>query len=427
MVSVTATPATLTEPPHRDERMERLFAPLGWSHFLSQHWQQRFVHLQRDPIQGFGDLPGFEDVDFLIAAHGGRADFPISVIGSHLDRGVPEELRSSHPAHWTPAKVYERLAQGATVRIGNMARYFPAVNDLAVLFESQLQTDAHINLYLTPRRARAFAAHFDNHDVFIMQLAGRKRWQLFEQAEQWPLEVVYRGRLDWLRQLQDSATAYPPARGGELQADRVLTAGDLLYVPRGQVHQVHTLDDEPSLHLTIATPVVTWYEVCVQALRGASMLTPDLRATVPVDFATRPQAVDEACLDTVIAALRDSLDTTLLRATLATMGRDFIRSRRGHWRGTATSIEASGEVKSNSVLRVRPALLYHVHREPAQLLLSFWGRVIPIPIRCESMLDHVLMHQVFRPCELPTHLGEQSRLVFTQALVQQGFIELAGG
>ena len=37
-----------------------------------------------------------------------------------------------------------------------------------------------INAYITPPQNRGFAAHYDVHDVFVLQIAGRKTWRIHE-------------------------------------------------------------------------------------------------------------------------------------------------------------------------------------------------------------------------------------------------------
>lgn len=409
----------------RQWHFDDLLAPHGSALFEANYWQQQALHIARNNPDFFTSLVSTDDVDFLIATHGGKPDFAISVIGSRCGTGVPPELRSSNRLHWTPDNVYQRLAQGATIRIGNIARYMPAIGLLVKTFESQLQTDITINLYYTPSGSRAFEAHYDNHDVFILQVAGCKRWKLYQQAEQAPVEVVHRGRLEWLRQaLPEPGSGLPTAVAGESQ-DIILKAGDLLYVPRGRVHQVSTLDDSPSLHLTVAAPVVTWYEVCVHALMGVLDKSPELRAALPVTFATDPDAISPDDCQRISRAVATHITSDSLKTAIENMGRQFIFSRRGHWHNAISNSDAINGLHLQSRLQRQSALLYRLEREPGRVLLIFWGQVLPIPIRCDDMLQHILQADTFSPAELPTRLDDESRLVFCHSLLEKGFITLA--
>ena len=408
------TPATWT--------LDALFAPLGWQRFLDEAWQRRPWRIARGDRGFFSPLCAIDEVDFLIAANAGREDFALSVMGRRLDDALPEALRGGAHGRWTPAKVYERLAEGATIRIGNTVRHLPNVARLAAAFEAGLQTDVKINLYYTPRRSQAFEAHYDNHDVFIVQIAGAKRWRLYHEAERWPVEVVHRGRLEWYDLQTAIGYARPPRLDEDAAEDVVLEAGDLLYVPRGHVHRVCTLDDAPSLHLTVATPVVTWYEVCVHALLSAFRRSDALREALPPDFATAPGRIDPARFDAVAAALAAQVDGDALRLAVAEMGRRFLLSRRDHWQGMADALEDRETLAIDQPLRLRPHLLWTIDREPTRLIVHYRGHRLPVPIRCESMLRHILAGDTFRPSTLPTHLDDESRLVFCRAALQHGLI-----
>ena len=44
------------------------------------------------------------------------------------------------------------------------------------------------NAYATPAGAQGFAVHHDTHDVFVLQVAGEKRWLVYEPALELPLK-----------------------------------------------------------------------------------------------------------------------------------------------------------------------------------------------------------------------------------------------
>ena len=92
-------------------------------------------------------------------------------------------------------------------------------------------------MFISRRHAGAgLAPHFDDHDAFILQLEGSKEWRLYGFAAEQPL----RGR-----HFDIDASLL-----GEPSQTLCLEAGDLLYVPRGLVHQAHATDTS-SLHLTL--------------------------------------------------------------------------------------------------------------------------------------------------------------------------------
>jgi hypothetical protein len=95
------------------------------------------------------------------------------------------------------------------------------------------------NAYLSVGGRGTFGKHWDTHDVFAIQLLGRKRWQVF--APTFPLPLAMHGS-------RGSGHTCPASPG--LDCD--LEPGDVLYVPRGWWHYAIPYA-EPSLHLSVGT------------------------------------------------------------------------------------------------------------------------------------------------------------------------------
>ena len=65
--------------------------------------------------------------------------------------------------------------------------------DLGAALAQPLQ----VNAYLTPPGNQGFATHYDTHDVFVLQVDGRKRWRIHPPVLPDPLErQPWGGRAD---------------------------------------------------------------------------------------------------------------------------------------------------------------------------------------------------------------------------------------
>ena len=111
--------------------------------------------------------------------------------------------------------------------------------------------DGVVNLaiFLAPAGYGAFGAHFDNLDVYAVQLHGKKIWNLGSEASL----PRYKANLEDGHKLLDRS--------------EVLSVGDLLYVPRGLPHSVQACGSEFSLHVSIALNPVKWADVLQGALK----------------------------------------------------------------------------------------------------------------------------------------------------------------
>jgi hypothetical protein len=205
-----------------------------------------------------------------------------------------------------------------------------------------------------------------------------------------------------------------------------LAAGDMLYVPRGHVHEVVT-GKEASLHLTVAAPVVTWYEVAVQALLAAARRSPALRSALPPGFATDPALRSEAAraAPQLVEELRIHLRADDLAESLARMADLFVHSRDGDWQGAAEDAMRAATVGAETELEIRPGLACTAREAGPDLFLLFAGRVARLPIRVATMIDHILAARRFRVADLPTQLDDESRIVLARALVEKGLLTFA--
>lgn len=93
----------------------------------------------------------------------------------------------------------------------------------------------------------SFGNHWDTHDVFAVQLIGKKRWKIYSPTEPNPL---YR----------NSSVGKEDQCQSEPMMDIMLEPGDIFYLPRGWWHEV-TASGEETFHLAIGTypPYVTDY------------------------------------------------------------------------------------------------------------------------------------------------------------------------
>ncbi|MDH6131284.1 hypothetical protein P3T37_000653 [Kitasatospora sp. MAA4] len=208
--------------------------------------------------------------DFLVRSHGkehrlfrgeperfaGYFDWGVlqDILSSHTLRSpqlrlvqqkkpLPEHayLRSAPPrrdrsrTHIDPDRFTSALRDGHTLALRYVDELHPPLRTLACGYEQVLGADFEFNLYASWRPVQGFGVHRDDHDVFVHQLAGEKRWQIFAPTPE---------PLGYAEELGMTADALTPVD------DLVLTAGDLLYLPRGFWHAPQTAGSAPSLHLT---------------------------------------------------------------------------------------------------------------------------------------------------------------------------------
>ncbi len=185
---------------------------------------------------------------------------------------------SSSASKMTPDKMIWKLySQGYTLQVFQPQRWSPQLARVVQLLESAFGSLVGCNAYLTPPASQGLAPHWDDVDVFILQLEGRKDWNLFLLPDDQSLPRDYSKDLD----INDL---------GEPDLRVTLNPGDLLYFPRGVIHYATTSSSLPSHHLTISMyQHQSWFDfmsiAIPHALQNALSSDVAFRKGLPVNFA----------------------------------------------------------------------------------------------------------------------------------------------
>lgn len=158
---------------------------------------------------------------------------------ARLGRPLPLEMVSlqSRPkgGEWvSPEAIHNLCHQGASLVFNSIERQIPAIAALNAMIERYFRCETITNAYVSFNRDSAFKAHFDPHNVLILQLYGRKRWWCYGQMDTYPL----------------TGKTFADDQLPEAEWEGVLEPGDILFVPRGDVHRA-CVEDSNSVHLTV--------------------------------------------------------------------------------------------------------------------------------------------------------------------------------
>jgi hypothetical protein len=362
--------------------------------FAERVWGQDASLSTREQLpQGFSDLFDLGAVDHLVSRQGLRTPFlrvaknGQTYASGRFTRGGGVGATINDQVD--DAALARLFADGATIVLQALHRTHSPIVDFAQALAADLGHPVQVNAYVTPPQAQGFSDHYDVHDVFVLQVAGEKRWFIREPVLRHPTRDQ-----PWT----DRRGAVERAAQREPLLDVVLRPGDALYLPAGYLHAAQALG-ETSAHLTVG--VHTWTRGHLLAEILAQLQTVEsLREPLPLGI----DVTDPASLGLELAETVDSL-----RAVLPDVSAGDIAERlryaaasavRAEPVGPMAQAQALGGLDLWSPLRWRRHLRAHFQRTGAELVVRTDETTLRVPAAAEPALRRLLAGETLTVAQL---------------------------
>jgi len=310
-------------------------------------------------------------------------------------------------------RLLDLFVDGHTLVLQGLHRVWPALVDFAGQLVTDLGHPVQVNAYVTPSQSQGFSAHYDTHDVFVLQVAGEKRWRIHEPVLPSPLRDQ-----PWT----DHRAAVARRATGEPVIDTVLRPGDCLYLPRGYLHAAEALGGV-TCHLTVGVHPVTRHDL-LRVLVDLVADDADLRASLPFGVDVAEPALVQPDLDATVAALLARIRSVTAADVSAALATARLGGRRPAPLGPLAQAEALRTLTPETVLAVRPHLdhvLVDDGSDGAAVSLVLPGRRIGLEAASAKALRALLEGARLRVDELPG-LGPDDAVTLARRLVREGVV-----
>ena len=371
--------------------------------FLDEIWGATHYHVKRS-CAGYFDslLPASSAIEELLEL------FRRESSTVHLMRGKDRQTGSDSyrlvDGSLDLVRIRNDFADGYTIILGGVERFVRAIASLAHSIEAELNFPIQVNAYITAPASQGLVPHYDDHDIFILQIQGSKIWHLYDGPDVPPREL----------QKENRAVAID---GLPLLTDLCLEVGDVLYLPGGRVHAAET-NSEPSAHLTVGLHPPTVLTLAIAALNSLSFSDDRLNARLP------PRHLDDAdARATLGVLLRDAVRTVEDPRAIAG-GLDALADilvRRGQCPPVGQASNALA-IDGQTVVRKYQPLYSRVTAVNDGVTLQFAQLSIPASSDHKAAMLFVSgSTEPFRVCDLPgLRAAQQTELART--LIVSGFL-----
>lgn len=319
--------------------------------FAADYWGRAALYSPASELpSAYADLLDADSVDELISERGLRTPFlRVAKAGTTVPDKTftgPGGVGAGIADQVSDDQLVRLFADGSTLVLQALHRVWPPIIALCQQLAAELGHPVQANAYVTPPQNQGFSNHYDVHDVFVLQIQGRKRWQVHAPVLEAPLRDQ-----PW----SDRRRAVEQRAREEPLIEAVLSPGDCLYLPRGFLHAATALGGV-STHLTLGVHSWTRFamaeQLMQQALRSAAT-RPDVRHSLPlgVDFA------DTASLRSDVELARRALVDALEHADVDQLAQTLRRHHRGTQRaapvGPLRQLRDSGSITTDTALVLR--------------------------------------------------------------------------
>jgi len=301
---------------------EWLISPVEPKKFFSKLWEKKPLMVRRKCADYNAGWFSTSELDLILRKNSLLFGENIDVV-TYSRNGKRETHNPEGRAH--ASVVWDHYQQGCSVRLLNPQTYSSRCWKMLSTLQEFFGCFVGANVYLTPPGSQGFAPHYDDIEAFVLQLEGQKRWRLYDPRT--PDEVLPRV----------SSQNFEQDELGECILDVVLEPGDLLYFPRGVIHQAVTQDENHSLHITVSTyQKTTWADLfekmIPQTLAAAAEEDVEFRKGLPIGYlnhlgiGNQDRESDQrmSFLKTVSKLFDKLKETALVDASVDQMAKDFL-------------------------------------------------------------------------------------------------------
>jgi hypothetical protein len=388
-----------------------LIAPLSSDDFFANYWEKTFMHLH-GKADRFSRYFSSRDIDTWWTSV--RSGLPDSIVIT-APEGAETRTERYRPQEVRVDIAYVALTRGSSLILNHMEDW-PSLLGIVKALGREFHADVGVNAYLTPKGARTFPIHTDEHDALILHLEGEKVWHLHE------FSLLQVG-LSQKKNLTFSKEWYHRTETPELAEIR-LKPGDLLYIPRGMPHYA-VAQDTASLHLTVSITPLYWIDFLKIAAENAAIYSQEIRSALPPGF-IHDEKICEGMRSHFHEVMRAFQEVTSFDEVLAAVKRNRVSFQGyppdGHF---AQLLEPEELTLDSEVERRRDVLCVVAEtfdRERNQKMAIWFGDQHVIgPMHLRRALEFVRDNPRFRASEIPG-LDEKGQLTLARRLLMEGLL-----
>ena len=372
--------------------------------FWQAHWGTSALLVRHESESYFKELLTVDMLDEILASTRLPADhfdlakdstpIPKPAYASGRDINMQTALRFHH--------------DGSTIILRAFHKWCRPLDRLRRQAESTFGVPAQTNVYVTPPRNQSTPPHWDTHDLFIIQVEGTKKWRLYESARPLPLD--------------DERFTPDQFDVGPQIGEPTLSSGDVLYLPRGSIHEPSA--EDYSIHVALGVPVMRWIDLVEEILRLASREDVSLREAVPWEITPRGGPSLSSIAEEALRRVARVTDRHFADEAVRGLRREFIAGQDVDSLGKLRAIARPPRPTLESTVRRRHGALPRVETVGGRIALSWRGGRASFPKRFAGIVQLLVNQGEIRVRDVPDGISEDVWLATLVSPLDDGLLEV---
>lgn len=387
--------------------VESFFNPIDTQEYFNNHFEKSHLLIKRNSPDFYNSLITFNDIEEVLFSQklnapsfrlvdSKTATFPKVSTFCKKDSNVID-----------PIKYIKGYADGHTLAMGGFQLHSFSLRkfcyDLEKMFGHPFQT----NLYLTPEDSKGFSPHWDTHDVFVLQISGKKHWCIYENS------VALADK-----NLEFEKEGFDP---GKVIDEFLLEQGDMLYIPRGLTHDAYTSNDK-SLHITTGMLGFTWSQFVIEAILKLSKEHSEFREFIPTGSLKSSAEITNDKISKLIQILTSEL--TALNG-IKRFNAQLKSSQNNCSTNQLNQVLELKNLSENTNVVCRQDVHFEIEENYESIILKFYDTLLKFPKHCSGVIKELLNRK--KPIlvkELTGELDSDGKIVLIRTLIKEGLVKM---
>lgn len=385
-----------------------LIAPLNVEDFFLNFWEKSFLHQQQGQPDYFSKILSAGDVDNFLSRQNLSADgIKLMKKGERIpayEWTKQETLLDGTVVNVVSnEKLFKLFDSGATIIINSAHKAIPNLADACSAFEQEMKIRVQANIYITPPNSQGFAMHYDPHDIFLMQIKGPKTWQIYDTGEELPTT--------------NKAFKNKP----KLVAKFDVQAGDLLYLPRGTVHEAFSTAIS-TIHVNFSCKARYGFHLLQDIAKLAEQEDVFFRHAIPMGLKSDADKLQYEL--TFKRKLHELIEKITPQQLIDRQYEDFVTNQIFNFGGSLLNLLQLENLSLNTTVSRRKGFTYLLKTVGKDHFIIFCGRKLTIPGFIEK--DILLQDKPFKIRDIKGLITANGKLALVREFIEAGFLQMEG-